>query len=79
MQRTPALDCPWPPTPADLMLASVEDTIPIELNNLLAWSVGLSDDLIMTNFVEIDDDTNVTFASFCQDIVYLASKGHPLI
>ena len=48
-----------PPIGADLMLASAEDTIPIEMYNLLAWSVRPSDDL-MTHFVEIDDNTKVT-------------------
>ena len=44
-------------------LTSAEDTISIDLFNLLVWSVGLSDDCVMTNIVEIDDDTNVTFIS----------------
>ena len=75
--RQPAtvMDCPWPPTADNLTLSSAKVIIPIELYNLLARIVGVSDDLIATNYVKVDNTAEVKLTSICQDIIYLASKG----
>jgi len=76
LQDVSAIDCPWPPTSADLTVDSARHFVPVELYNFLSWCVGLAvDEPTLGTFASTDRESESKLLAICQDIVYLASRG----
>lgn len=72
---SPSMTFPWPPTSDDLNVSEAKSVVPLELNNLISWIIGATEEPTLAHYVDITDDLNLKVISICQDIVYLAFKG----
>ncbi|XP_035987004.1 uncharacterized protein LOC118560224 [Fundulus heteroclitus] len=75
VKSAPKMSANWPPTSEDLNISSARKIVPIELYNLLAWCIGVSDELTLSNMVNVSEEVDLRLLSICQDIIYLSSKG----
>ena len=69
------MPCSWPPTGCDLTLETAASMVPTELFNFLAWSIGVSEEPELSEYVDVLDSVKRKLLSIAQDILYLASNG----
>lgn len=75
LQDSPGMTGPWPPTSDCFTSQSAMSVVPVELYNLLAWSIGASEEPTLEEHVPVPQYVQGKLQSICQDLVYLASMG----
>ncbi|XP_041350657.1 uncharacterized protein LOC121369672 [Gigantopelta aegis] len=75
IKEQPRMEKPWPPISDTMNIESCESVVPVELYNLLVWSIGVSEELSISERVSVPESIHLKLLSICQDVVYLASNG----
>ena len=65
----------WPPLADDLNIPVAESMIPVPLYNFTAWMLGISQEVTLEKFVEVEKLVHLKMLSLLQDLLYLESKG----
>ena len=65
----------WLPLADDLDIPVAESMIPVPLYNFTAWMLGISQEVTLEKFVEVEKSMHLKMLSLLQDLLYLESKG----
>lgn len=65
----------WPPTHEAFSRESVKESIPCKLFNFLAWTIGISEEALFDEFVDVEERSESVIISMAQDLIYNANQG----
>ena len=65
----------WPTLAQDLDIPVAESMIPVSSYNFTAWMLGISQDVTLEKFVEVEKSMHLKILSLLQDLLYLESKS----
>lgn len=67
---------PWPPTAQDIQMDTASNIVPNELNNVLAWTTGMTTEFRTGGLcANVSVENNRKIVSLCQDIMNLEDAG----
>ena len=65
----------WPPRSQDLSMDRIQEMVPVQLFNFIAWSTGASSTISKGLRVDTTEQHKRRILSICQDIIYMSSRG----